>query len=163
MYITSNLSQKVESIAERDYVTLPEDTIVAEAAKVMRNKDISSVLVSSKNSIEAVGIVTERDILYRVVAENKGPKVILKDIMSSPLISISEDESVKDAVLLMRRKHIRRLAVKNGEGKITGTITLMSIVGNVPSDSVDLADIELPDNVARRGNKNYLSLLPLRI
>ena len=39
----------------------------------MRNKDISSVLVSSKNSIEAVGIVTERDILYRVVAENKGP------------------------------------------------------------------------------------------
>jgi CBS domain-containing protein len=151
MYTNSNLSQKVESIAERDYVTLPEDTLVAEAAKLMRNKDISSVLVSSKNSNEAVGIVTERDILYRVVAENKGPfKVILKDIMSSPLISISEDESVKDAVLLMRRKHIRRLAVKNGEGKITGTLTLMSIVGNVPSDSVDLADIELPNNVARR-------------
>ena len=149
MYTTSNLSQKVESIAEKDYVTLPEDTLVAEAAKVMRNKDISSVLVSSKNSNEAVGIVTERDILYRVVSENKGPfKVILKDIMSSPLISISEEESVKDAVLLMRRKHIRRLAVKNGEGKITGTITLMSIVGNVPSDSVDLADIELPNNVA---------------
>ena len=64
----------------------------------------------------------------------------------------------------MRRKHIRRLAVKNGEGKITGTITLMSIVGNVPSDSVDLADIELPNNVAKeRRNKNYLSLLPLRI
>jgi CBS domain-containing protein len=151
MYTNSNLSQKVESIAEKDYVTLPEDTFVAEAAKVMRNKDISSVLVSSKNSNEAVGIVTERDILYRVVAENKGPfKVMLKDIMSSPLISISEEESVKDAVLLMRRKHIRRLAVKNGEGKITGTITLMSIVGNVPSDSVDLADIELPNNVARR-------------
>jgi len=151
MYTTSNLSQKVESIAERDYVTLPEDTLVAEAAKVMRNKDISSVLVGSKNSNEAVGIVTERDILYRVVAENKGPfKVILKDIMSSPLISISEEESVKDTVLLMRGKHIRRLAVKNGEGKITGTITLMSIVGNVPSNNVDLADIELPNDVARR-------------
>ena len=151
MYTNSNLSQKIESIAEKDYVTLHEDTLVAEAAKLMRNKDISSVLVSSKNSNEAVGIVTERDILYRVVAENKGPfKVMLKDIMSSPLISISEEESVKDAVLLMRRKHIRRLAVKNGEGKITGTITLMSIVGNVPSDSVDLADIELPNNVAMR-------------
>jgi len=151
MYTTSNLSQKVESIAERDYVTLHEDTLVAEAAKLMRNKDISSVLVSSKNSNEAVGIVTERDILYRVVAENKGPfKVMLKDIMSSPLISISEEESVKDTVLLMRGKHIRRLAVKNGEGKITGTITLMSIVGNVPSNNVDLADIELPNDVARR-------------
>ena len=96
MYTTSNLSQKVESIAEKDYVTLPEDTLVAEAAKTMRNKDISSVLVSSKNSNEAVGMVTERDILYCVVSENKGPfKAILKDIMSSPLISISEGESVK--------------------------------------------------------------------
>ena len=105
MYTTSNLSQKVESIAEKDYVTLPEDTLVAEAAKVMRNKDISSVLVSSKNSNEAVGIVTERDILYRVVAENKGPfKVMLKDIMSSPLISISEEESVKDAGLIDEKK-----------------------------------------------------------
>jgi CBS domain-containing protein len=141
MYTNSNLSQKVESITEKDYVTLHEDTLVAEAAKLMRNKDISSVLVSSENSNEAVGIVTERDILYRVVAENKGPfKVMLKDIMSSPLISISEEASVKDAVLLMRRKHIRRLAVKNGEGKITGTITLMSIVGNVPSNSVAMRD-----------------------
>ena len=105
MYTNSNLSQKVESIVERDYVTLHEDTLVAEAAKVMRNKDISSVLVSSKNSNEAVGIVTERDILYRVVAENKGPfKVILKDIMSSPLISISEEQSVKDAGTIDEKK-----------------------------------------------------------
>src|ERR1043166_9123977 len=151
MYTNFRLSEKVKSIVEKDYITLSEDTLVGEAAKVMRNKDTSSVLVSSKNSNDPIGIVTERDILYRVVAENKEPfKVPLKDIMSSPLISVSEEESVKDAILSMRRKHIRRLTVKNGEGKITGTITLMSIVGNVPSDSVDLADIELPDNVARR-------------
>lgn len=49
MYANSRLSQRVDSIAEKDYVTLPEDTLVAEAAKVMRNKDISSVLVSSKD------------------------------------------------------------------------------------------------------------------
>ena len=151
MYTNFRLSEKVKSIVEKDYITLSEDTLVGEAAKVMRNKDTSSVLVSSKNSNDPIGIVTERDILYRVVAENKEPfKVPLKDIMSSPLISVSEEESVKDAILSMRRKHIRRLTVKNGEGKITGTITLMSIVGNVPSDSVDLADIELPNNVARR-------------
>lgn len=149
MYTNSHFPQKVESIVEKDYVILPEDVVVAEAAKVMRNKGISSLLVSSKNSNDAVGIVTERDIVYRVVAESKGPfKITLKEIMSSPLISVSEEESVKDAVLLMRRKHIRRLAVKKAEGEITGTITLMSIVGNVPSDSVDLADIELPSNVA---------------
>src|SRR6187200_3698387 len=107
-----------------------------EAAKVMRDRDVLSILVTiSKNSNEPIGIVTERDILYRVVAENKDPfKVTLKNVMSSPLITIAEVESVKDAVLLMRSKHIRRLPVKNAAGNITGLITLMSIVGNVPSD-----------------------------
>ena len=148
MYSNSYLSLKVESIAEKNYVTLSEDTLVAEAAKLMRDKDVLSVLVTSKNSNEPIGIVTERDILYRVVAENKGPfKVMLKDIMNSPLISISEEESVKDAVLLMRTKHIRRLAVKKAGGKIAGIITLMSIVGNVPSDKLDLAEVELPASV----------------
>jgi signal-transduction protein with cAMP-binding, CBS, and nucleotidyltransferase domain len=114
----------------------------------MRDKDVLSVLVTSKNSNEPIGIVTERDILYRVVAENKGPfKVTLKDTMSSPLITIAEEESVKDAVLLMRTKHIRRLAVKKAGGKIAGIITLMSIVGNVPSDKLDLAEVELPASV----------------
>jgi CBS domain-containing protein len=148
MYANSYLSQKVESIAEKNYVTLSEDTLVAEAAKLMRDKDVLSVLVTSKNSNEPIGIVTERDILYRVVAENKGPfKVTLKDIMSSPLITIAEEESVKDAVLLMRTKHIRRLAVKKAGGKIAGIITLMSIVGNAPSDKLDLAEVELPASV----------------
>jgi CBS-domain-containing membrane protein len=47
----------------------------------------------------------------------------------------------------MRKKHIRRLAVIDTTRKITGTITLMSIVGNIPSENIDLADIELPDEV----------------
>ena len=151
MYANSHLSQRIESIAEKNYVTLSEDTLVAEAAKVMRDRDVLSILVTiSKNSNEPIGIVTERDILYRVVAENKDPfKVTLKNVMSSPLITIAEEESVRDAILLMRSKHIRRLVVKKpgGSNNITGIITLMSIVGNVPSDKVDLAEVEMPANV----------------
>jgi CBS domain-containing protein len=151
MYANSHLSQRIESIAEKNYVTLSEDTLVGEAAKVMRGKDVLSILVTtSKNSNEPIGIVTERDILYRVVAENKDPsKVTLKNVMSSPLITIAEEESVRDAILLMRSKHIRRLVVKKpgGSNNITGIITLMSIVGNVPSDKVDLAEVEIPANV----------------
>jgi CBS domain-containing protein len=153
MYSNSHLSQKIGDIAEKDYVTLSEDTLVAEAAKVMRDKDVLSVMVvTSKNSNEPIGIVTERDILYRLVAENKDPfKVTLKNVMSSPLITIAEEESVKDAILLMRSKHIRRLVVKKAGGNdITGIITLTSIIGNVPSDKVDLAQVELPTNVIER-------------
>jgi CBS domain-containing protein len=151
MYANSHLSQRIGSIAEKNYVALSEDTLVGEAAKVMRGKDVLSILVTtSKNSNEPIGIVTERDILYRVVAENKDPfKVTLKNVMSSPLITIAEEESVRDAILLMRSKHIRRLVVKKpgGSNNITGIITLMSIVGNVPSDKVDLAEVEMPANV----------------
>jgi CBS domain-containing protein len=153
MYSNTQLSQKIGSIAEKNYVTLSEDTLVTEATKVMRDRDVLSILVAAgKNSNEPIGIVTERDILYRVVAENKDPfKVTLKNVMSSPLITIAEVESVKDAVLLMRSKHIRRLVVKNAEGNdITGIITLISIVGNIPSDKVDLAEVELPTNIIER-------------
>jgi CBS domain-containing protein len=153
MYSNSHLSQKIGDIAEKDYVTLSEDTLVGEAAKVMRDKDVLSVLVvTGEKSNEPIGIVTERDILYRLVAENKDPfKVTLKNVMSSPLITIAEEESVKDAILLMRSKHIRRLVVKKAGGNdITGIITIRSIIGNVPSDKVDLAQVELPTNVIER-------------
>ena len=56
--------------------------------------------------------------------------------MNSPLFTFAEEESVKDALKLMRRKHIRRLAVKNGKCKITGIVALMSLVGNVRSDKI---------------------------
>jgi CBS domain-containing protein len=150
--MNSYLSQEVQSIAEKkDYVTLSEDTLVGEAAKVMRDKDVLSVMVTSKNSNEPIGIVTEKDILYHVVAENKGPfKVTLKNVMSSPLIAVIEKGSVKDAVLLMRSKHIRRLAIKNAGGNITGVISLMSIVGNIPSNNLDLAEVELHTNVSEQ-------------
>jgi signal-transduction protein with cAMP-binding, CBS, and nucleotidyltransferase domain len=157
MYSNSYLSQKVESIAERNYVTLSEDTLVGTAAKVMKDKDVLSVLVTSKDSNERIGILTERDLLYRVLADNKGPfKVTLKKIMSYPLITIAEEESVKNAVLLMRGKHIRRLAVKSARGNITGLITLKSIVGNIPSDKVELAEVELPSNTIERATTKII-------
>jgi CBS domain-containing protein len=157
MYSTT-LSQYIGNVAERNFVTLDEDTIIAEAAKIMRDKDISCILVTRKDSNEPIGIVTERDILYRVVAENMDPfKITLKNIMSSPLITIDEESSVADAISLMRSKHIRRLPVRKkktadgcGENNITGVVTLMSIAGNIPSNSTDLAEVELSIHVIEK-------------
>ncbi len=137
---------------------MSKDTLVGEAAKVMRDKDASSVLVASNNnnnSNEPIGIVTEKDIVYHVLAENKGPfKITLKDIMSSPLITILEKESIKDAILLMKSKHIRRLAIRNGEDNITGVITLMSAVENIPNDNVIAhTEVEYHTNVIEQDGK----------
>ena len=129
--MSSYLSQQVQSIGEKnDYVILSEDTLIGEAVKVMRDKDVSSVLVTSNNnnSNEPIGIVTEKDIVYHVLAENKGPfKVTLKNAMSSPLVTVVGRESVKDAIQLMKSKHVRRLAVRNGEGNITGVMLLVCL------------------------------------
>jgi CBS domain-containing protein len=162
------LSENIGKFASlREFITLDEDTVVAEAAKVMRDKDTSCILIVSKDSKEPIGIVTERDMLYRVLAENLGPyKVSLKKIMSRPLITIDHQSSVADAVSLMRSKHIRRLVViKNQTGDISyssssnndrkqviGMVSLVSITGNSPSNNIDLAELEVSPDIVQKEN-----------
>jgi CBS domain-containing protein len=182
MYLGS-LNQRIGDIAQRDFISLEDNTIVADAVKVMKEKGISSIFVkaSSSPSIAVnennkqldhlspiIGIVTERDILYKVVGQNKGPyKSTLRDVMNSPIITIDEDALVKDAISLMRSKHIRRLLViekkavsnnqeieqeKENHSYVNkthidipiGVVTLMTIVGNFTRESLDLAEIESP-------------------
>jgi CBS domain-containing protein len=97
MYLTS-LNQRIGDIAQKDFTSLDENTIIADAVRAMKERGISSVFVRRSlysNSKQVthknddhhktiVGIVTERDILYKVVGQNKGPyKAALKDVMSS--------------------------------------------------------------------------------
>lgn len=130
-----------------------EDALVAEAAKIMRDKDISSIVITRRGAQkEPVGIITERDIIHRVMAENKGPfKVTVGSVMSSPLITINPESSVTDAIALMRSKHFRRLPVVDEVGQIVGIVTLKSAVGNMPSQSIDLAEIESSRAISERG------------
>ena len=137
------LSRKAIDLAERNVVALDESTTVADAARIMRKRGLLSVLVSSRNK-SYIGIVTEKDILYRVVAENRGPfKTFLREIMTAPLITIDAEASVKDTVELMRAKCIRRLPVAT-EGNGIGILTLRSIVGNSLDQAVELVEVDLP-------------------
>lgn len=138
------LKLNVSERMDKDFVVLDQSTSIIDAAKVMQRKDISSVLVQDSQSGTIVGIVTERDILYRVVAGAKGIfKVGIGRIMSTPLVTIGKQTSIMDAILIMRKKGFRRLPVTD-DGKIIGVVTLMSLVGNVPTRSIDLAEIEIP-------------------
>ncbi|MGH9977610.1 MAG: CBS domain-containing protein [Nitrososphaeraceae archaeon] len=125
----------VEDLIENELVTLPEDAVIADAVKVMKDGGFSSILVrslsSSKENPLITGIVTERDILYRVIGGNKGPyKTILKEVMSSPVVTIEKGSSINEAMSLMRNKKIRRLLVirrENTREFTLGLVTLMSI------------------------------------
>lgn len=126
----------VEDLIENELVTLPEDAVIADAVKLMKDGGISSILVRSLSSpVEnplITGIVTERDILYRVIGGNKGPyKTILKEVMSSPVVTIEKGSSVNEAMSLMKNKKIRRLLVirrENTREFTLGLVTLMSIM-----------------------------------
>jgi CBS domain-containing protein len=166
---SNSLSQKVGDLIDKDFATLYEDANIVDATQLMNSKNTSSIIVRLRNSEEPIGIVTDRDILYRVVAESKNPSTItLKEIMSSPLHTVGRDVLVKDAVSIMRNKGIRRLVVTNknksaepdssfsakDEGKISilGVLTLMSIIGESSNQSISLADIDISDNIITSKN-----------
>ena len=124
---SSQTDNKVRDIASTTFVSLDEDTLVAEAAKTLYKQETCTIIVTHYDSTSRqripIGIVTERDIIFRVVAQNKGPfKVTLKDIMSFPIITIDSDESADKALAILKQNGINRLPVVN-KGNLIGLIT----------------------------------------
>ena len=94
---------------------------VIKAAILMRENNISSLLVKHKGDF--VSIVTEKDIINKVVAEELYPgDVKVSEIMSKDLFTVSKNESIEEAAKLMRKKGVRRLVVLENE-RIVGIIT----------------------------------------
>ncbi len=108
---------------------ISSSTTISEAAKIMDQKSIGSVLVEENNKI--IGMMTERDILRKVVAKGKTPeKLKVNDIMSHPIITIDTNEDVLAATKKMDECRIRRLVVTEN-GKIVGMVTANSIARNL--------------------------------
>ncbi len=121
----SSLSLKVEDVMVKDVITIDEDSTVKEAAKVMNNFEIGCLVAVRKG--KAVGIITERDLLKRVVAEAKdADKTKVKDVMSTPLIVVEPDMGLEEAVRLMFQMKIKKLPVVDGK-RLVGLVTLTDI------------------------------------
>jgi signal-transduction protein with cAMP-binding, CBS, and nucleotidyltransferase domain len=108
----------------------PNATVSA-AAQFMDKNSYGSLLIEDNNS--TVGILTERDILRKVVAKGKNPEFLhVTDIMNKPIITIDADEDILKASQLMDINRIRRLIVTEN-GKIIGKVTANSIARNLKS------------------------------
>ncbi len=111
------------------FIKLAGSASVAEAAKVMDEHIIGSLLVEEFGVIK--GIITERDILRKIVAKGRNAELVkIRDVMSSPIITIDADASVEEASRLMDEKRIRRLVVAEN-GKFVGKITANEISRNL--------------------------------
>jgi len=115
------LKNSVETVMRSPPVTALFSDSVSSVIEKMITNNIGAVVVMSGGN--PVGIITERDIIEKVVRSNRDPsKIRAEEIMSSPLISVEADKTLKDALTLMRDKKIRRLGVTR-KGKLVGIIT----------------------------------------
>lgn len=110
-----------------------------EAARKMKHKNVSSLVVVDKND-QAVGIVTERDLVREVcVQDASSNKHIIKNIMSSPIVTIDPNSSVETAANVMMQNKVRHLVIVN-EKKTLGIITATNFV-NYLNQHLDLDDV----------------------
>lgn len=113
-------------IMSKTPVTVHSDVSVAEAARLMKEKEVGSLVVLEGNS--PVGIVTEKDIVSKVVAQGRSTtETRIREVMSTPLVSIHPHMEVAEAAAKMAKLKIRRLAVVDG-GKLVGLVTENDII-----------------------------------
>lgn len=120
---------KVVDAMRKEIVTINEETSVAEASKSMREKGEGCAIILRKGT--PVGIVTERDVTWKVAGNGLDPKrVQVSEIMSAPLVTIDPDASLIEAAKIMEEHKIRRLAVAR-KGILYGVLTAIDIARNL--------------------------------
>jgi CBS domain-containing protein len=110
----------------RPIITIDENASIIEASKLMVSNNRGSIVVTKGR--ETIGILTERDIMKKVVAKALDTNSTrVKDVMTPSPVSIDKDRPLREAIDLMNRKGLRRMLVTD-KGKITGIFTLRDIV-----------------------------------
>ena len=116
------MTQTIQDVMTPNPITLPGDSTAVDAAKKMREADIGPILVVDDGTVE--GIVTDRDIVVRVVAEGKDPaKTDLRSICTQQLVTLEPDSPVGSAIAMMKEKAVRRVPVVK-DGHAVGIVTL---------------------------------------
>lgn len=118
----------VGRICTREVMTADPDESVEEAAIRMRHRSVGTLLVLNGHQ-QPIGIVTDRDLVVRVIALGKNPKTTpLGEVMTAHPERIPEDMSIETALSLMRSRGLRRYPVVDAHGKLVGLVTLDDIL-----------------------------------
>jgi signal-transduction protein with cAMP-binding, CBS, and nucleotidyltransferase domain len=131
------MAKTVADVMTREPVTVESTRPVQEAARLMRQADTGALIVLQDGNV--AGIVTDRDITVRVVAEGKGLETPVREACSEDLNAVAPDTSISQAVQVMRSNAVRRLPVVES-GHPVGIVSLGDLAMERDSDSA-LADI----------------------
>lgn len=112
---------KVRDVMTPGPIGVDYNSSVGEAARTMRDWGVGAVLVVHNQAL--YGLVTDRDLVVRAVAESKGPDEPVGPLSSADLIGVSADEDIAEAIRLMRENAVRRLPVVDA-GQVAGMVSL---------------------------------------
>jgi len=121
----------VKDVMSSPVITTGEEDPTNHVASLMEKNDLGCVIVSNKDS-KPIGIITERDLVLRVLAKNLKPDIVTaKEIMTAPLITIEPEATISDAARRMSRLDVRRLGVLY-KGELVGIISSKDILNVMP-------------------------------
>jgi len=138
----------VKDVMSSPVVTISEDASANRAAELMESDKLGCIIVTNKEG-KPLGIITERDLVVRVLAKNVKPDTIRSgEVMTSPLITIEPDASISEAARRMSRLDVRRLGVIY-KGQLIGLLSSKDILSVVP----DLLETIQEKTLIERENK----------
>jgi len=121
----------VKDVMSNPVVTANENETTNNIATAMDKEGLGAVIITNKEK-KSIGIITERDLVVRVIAKNNKPDEIkAKEIMTTPLITIEPDATISDAARRMNRLNIRRLGVFY-KGNLVGIVSDKDLLGVMP-------------------------------
>ncbi len=124
----SKKSRPVSSIMTGEVITATADETIKTVCKLMYENDIGSIVIVKRTVDDAnkpVGIITERDIVHQIgLSELFVVQAPIRQIMSTPLVTIEPNNPIRDAIEIMQLKKIRRLVVIDDREKMIGIITI---------------------------------------
>lgn len=120
------MSTRLKDIMVEDVITVNARATVKTAAAIMNKHEIGCLIVADKE--KAVGIVTERDILKRVIPKSEAPeKIRVTEIMSKPLLTAKPEMEISEAAKIMFTKNVKKLPVVE-QGCLVGLVTLTDLI-----------------------------------
>jgi CBS domain-containing protein len=130
--------QSIGEIMTKDVSTVESSSTIAEAARLMRDNDTGAIIIADGGDMR--GLLTDRDIAVRAIAEGRSPdETTVGEIASTDLVSLEPSSTIDDAVKAMRKANVRRLPVVEG-GSPVGIISLGDLAMARDEESA-LADI----------------------
>ncbi len=145
------VSLKVEDVMVEDVVTVEDDVTVRKAVAIMNKYEIGCLIVTKRG--KPVGIVTERDMLTRVLAESRNPeRTKIADIVSRPLVIAEPDMDLEEAARLMFKMKVKKLPVVS-DGRLVGLVTLTDLAGFQPQIIKILKKMQTVETAPKRMKK----------